>query len=114
MYRGYKSVSTGTSAVPLLLSAAHRAFASAIRFKFAMIWIAPSEKNTATDTLEKRLWSAAVAMTPEEKARQKIDALLGASGWVVQTKDKINLSVNLQRASRLRQSILQKAFTGQL
>jgi type I restriction enzyme M protein len=24
-----------------------------------MIWIAPSEKDTATDTLEKRLWAAA-------------------------------------------------------
>jgi len=31
-------------------------------------------------------------MTPEEQARQKIDAQLTASGWAVQTKDKINLS----------------------
>jgi type I restriction enzyme, R subunit len=31
-------------------------------------------------------------MTPEEKAREKIDAMLAASGWVVQTKDNINLS----------------------
>ena len=31
-------------------------------------------------------------MTPEEKARQLIDAQLAASGWVVQTKDHINLS----------------------
>ena len=31
-------------------------------------------------------------MTPEEKAREQIDAMLTASGWVVQTKDKINLS----------------------
>jgi type I restriction enzyme R subunit len=31
-------------------------------------------------------------MTPEEKARQKIDAMLAASGWTVQTKEKINLS----------------------
>lgn len=115
-------------------------------------------------------------MTPEEKARQQIDAMLTASGWAVQTKDKINLSAargvaigelffepdyvlffdfnaigtteakpegvplaeqtrivaevarrlsvveelesvvsaNLQRATRLRQSILQKAFTGGL
>ena len=28
-------------------------------------------------------------MTPEEKARQRIDAMLVASDWVVQTKDKI-------------------------
>jgi len=31
-------------------------------------------------------------MTPEENARQKIDAMLVASGWAVQTKDRINLS----------------------
>jgi type I restriction enzyme R subunit len=31
-------------------------------------------------------------MTPEEKARQQIDTQLSASGWAVQTKDKINLS----------------------
>jgi type I restriction enzyme R subunit len=31
-------------------------------------------------------------MTPEQQARQQIDAMLVASGWVVQTKDKINLS----------------------
>src|SRR5262245_61765494 len=33
-------------------------------------------------------------MTPEEKAREKIDAMLAASGWTVQTKDKINLSAD--------------------
>src|SRR5947207_11691287 len=32
-------------------------------------------------------------MTPEETARQRIDAMLTASGWAVQTKDKVNLSV---------------------
>ena len=31
-------------------------------------------------------------MTPEEKAREQIDAQLTASGWAVQTKDRINLS----------------------
>ena len=31
-------------------------------------------------------------MTPEEKSRQRIDAMLAASGWLVQTKDRINLS----------------------
>src|SRR5260221_1549159 len=31
-------------------------------------------------------------MTPEERAREEIDALLSASGWVVQTRDRINLS----------------------
>jgi len=33
-------------------------------------------------------------MTPEEKAREKIDAMLVASGWAVQTKDNINLSAS--------------------
>ena len=33
-------------------------------------------------------------MTPEEKARQLIDAMLTASGWAVQTKDRINLSAS--------------------
>lgn len=31
-------------------------------------------------------------MTPEEKARGQIDAILHASGWAVQSKDEINLS----------------------
>src|SRR5437899_10982627 len=31
-------------------------------------------------------------MTPEEKARQQIDAMLTASGWKVQSKDAVNLS----------------------
>jgi hypothetical protein len=34
-------------------------------------------------------------MTPEEKARQKIDAMLTASGWLVQTKGQIDLSASL-------------------
>jgi type I restriction enzyme R subunit len=33
-------------------------------------------------------------MTPEEQAREKIDAMLTASGWAVQTKDRINLSAS--------------------
>ena len=28
-------------------------------FRYPMQWIAPSEKDLATDTLEKRLWAAA-------------------------------------------------------
>ena len=33
-------------------------------------------------------------MTTEEQAREKIDAMLTASGWAVQTKDRINLSAS--------------------
>jgi type I restriction enzyme, R subunit len=31
-------------------------------------------------------------MTPEEKSRQEIDAMLAASGWAVQARDEINLT----------------------
>jgi len=33
--------------------------------------------------------------SPEQRARKKIDAMLAASGWTVQTKDQINLCVSL-------------------
>ncbi len=68
--------------------------------------------------------------TPEAKARQQIDAMLTASGWIFQNCRENGMEVerrlsvveelesvvsaNLQRASRLRQSILQKAFAGAL
>jgi hypothetical protein len=38
--------------------------------------------------------------TPEELARQNIDALLNACGWVVQELEQ-TLSANLKRAGRL-------------
>lgn len=34
------------------------------------------------------------ALTPEQRAREKIDATLAASGWVVQGKDEINLAAS--------------------
>ena len=34
-------------------------------------------------------------MTPEDKARLKIDALLEAAGWVIQDKDALNLGAGL-------------------
>ncbi len=33
--------------------------------------------------------------SPEQRARRKIDAMLTASGWTVQTRDQINLCVSL-------------------
>ena len=33
-------------------------------------------------------------VTPEQRAREVIDTMLAASGWTVQTKDKINLSAS--------------------
>ena len=67
-------------------------------------------------------------MTPEQKAREQIDATLVASGWAVHDyKAVYRLAVGsgverieavgaavFQRAGRLRQSILQKAFAGEL
>ena len=34
-------------------------------------------------------------MTPEDKAREKIDALLTAAGWIIQDKDALNLGAGL-------------------
>ena len=68
-------------------------------------------------------------MTPEEKAREEIDNLpvsfrLLMEQTRIMTEVERRMSVveeleavvaaNLQRATRLRQSILQKAFTGEL
>jgi hypothetical protein len=39
-------------------------------------------------------------MTPEEKARQQIDAMLVASGWVIQDYEALNLSAGLGVAVR--------------
>lgn len=50
--------------------------------------------TSAYDAGKLLLW-VTLGMTPEEKAREQIDAQLTASGWVVQTKDKINLSASL-------------------
>ena len=70
------------------------------------------------------------AVTPEEKARQEIDRQLAACGWLVQDHKAMNImagwgvslasqavsqiDVNDLRASRLRQSILKRAFEGKL
>ena len=55
-------------------------------------------------------------MTPEQQAREKIDAQILASGWAVQNCTKIDFSAG--RGIALRKvplkSILQKAFTGKL
>jgi type I restriction enzyme R subunit len=39
-------------------------------------------------------------MKPEEKARQRIDKLLGAAGWSVQSMSRLNLSASLGVAVR--------------
>jgi len=69
--------------------------------------------------------------TPEELARENIDALLDRCGWAVQDKSAANMAeverrlsvveeieavvnANLQRATRLCHSILLRAFTGGL
>ncbi|MFN8474773.1 MAG: hypothetical protein U0822_21460 [Anaerolineae bacterium] len=68
---------------------------------------------------------------PEQRARQTIDRLLADAGWLVQDRGQINLganrgvavrefpvktgfAANLARAKHLRQSILKRAFAGQL
>jgi type I restriction enzyme, R subunit len=39
-------------------------------------------------------------LTPEEQARQQIDALLVAAGWVIQDKDEFNRNASLGVAVR--------------
>lgn len=51
--------------------------------------------------------------TPEELARQNIDALLNACGWLIQDRQQ-TFEANLKRAWRLRQAILKRAFEGKL
>ena len=36
-----------------------------------------------------------IYLTPEQKAREKIDAKLNQAGWKVQSKDKIDFSAGL-------------------
>ena len=60
-------------------------------------------------------------LAPEQRAREQIDALLAERAQIVAEVDRrlsvveeleSEVSANLQRATRLRQSILQKAFGG--
>lgn len=47
--------------------------------------------------------------TPEQQARERIDAMLTASGWAVQDKKALNPAVG-----RLRQAFLERAFERRL
>ncbi|MEE9354478.1 MAG: hypothetical protein V3U75_02710 [Methylococcaceae bacterium] len=54
---------------------------------------------------------------PEQVARDNIDEMLISAGWKVQQKTQIDLNdidENLFRTEALRQSILKRAFSGQL
>ena len=62
-------------------------------------------------------------MTPEDRARQGIDELLAAAGWVLTLEDDSSLRRQLVQlpafdrvpaAGALRQSVLKAAFTGRL
>ncbi len=62
-------------------------------------------------------------LAPEQRVREKIDAMLAEQTQIVAEVERRLSAVeeleavvfaNLQRATRLRQSILQKAFTGEL
>ena len=39
-------------------------------------------------------------MTPEQRAREGIDAMLSAAGWVVQNRDELDLTAGLGVAVR--------------
>ena len=59
-------------------------------------------------------------LAPEQRAREQIDALLAEQTQIAERRLSVVeeleavVSANLQRATRLRQSILQKAFGGNL
>ena len=46
------------------------------------------------------LVSSGTMTTPEENAREKIDALLGSAGWQVQDREALNLGASLGVAVR--------------
>jgi type I restriction enzyme R subunit len=50
-------------------------------------------------------------MTPEEKARQNIDAQLVACGWVVQDKNAVNLSAACVVGGLEIESLFQNAYS---
>ena len=54
-----------------------------------MLWIAPSEKDTATDTLEKRLWAAAdqfranSGLSAAQYSQPGLDPACGSGGMFI-------------------------------
>ncbi len=62
-----------------------------------------------------------MARSPEDNARENIDLMLEKAGWHIYDLKEANVyahreikTPNLNRAERLRQSILKKAFSGRL
>jgi hypothetical protein len=55
---------------------------NALKYSFpeAMHWIAPSEKDTATETLEKRLWDVHILAAKQRDAEADVSALPSKSG----------------------------------
>jgi hypothetical protein len=71
-----------------------------------MIWIAPSEKNTATDMLEKRLWDAA------GKFRADPSPILSLT--CLRLADAINLAKRIQNLRRTRDLLLPRLLSEQV
>ena len=65
-----------------------------------MSWIAPSEKDTATDTLEKRLWDAAdqsranSGLKPQEYSKSKTSTGRATCCCRVCCRGQVNLKEN--------------------
>jgi transketolase N-terminal domain/subunit len=74
------------------------------------------ELNRLVATFEKNFAHYKKAGYDEASLRQEfLNPLFSALGWDVENKaGRIPQTANLQRATRLGQSILQKAFTGKL
>jgi type I restriction enzyme M protein len=79
-----------------------------------MIWFAPSEKDTATDTLEKRLWDAADQFRADSglKPEECSGPILGLI--FLRFAEVITHAKRVQDLRRTRDLLLPRLLSGQL
>jgi type I restriction-modification system DNA methylase subunit len=77
-----------------------------------MIWITPSEKDTATDTLEKRLWDAADQFRANSglKPQEYSGPILGLI--FLRFAEVITLAKQIQNLRRTRDLLLPRLLSG--
>jgi len=78
-----------------------------------MIWIAPSEKDTATDTLEERLWDAADQFRANSglKPQEYSGPILGLI--FLRLAEGTNLAKQIQDLRRTSDLLLPRLLSGQ-
>jgi hypothetical protein len=79
-----------------------------------MIWIAPSDKDTAKDTLEKRLWDTADQSHANSglKAQEDSGPILGLI--FLRFAEVINLAKKIQNLRRTRDLLLPRLLSGRV